>query len=91
MNLQWMYAYFNPFVTFQMRADSDASFDQNIKDEEEHLTLFTEARGTLPVFPPNDRLHLLANIPPPPEIWEPVSATLNNVCHLFTSINLDAN
>ena len=89
-------------ITFQLHADHDTSFYERIKDEQERLNLVTDVRGNVPAInppsPPNERLELLADIalhnarnvgPPQQPIWEPVTATVTNVCHFFTSLNLE--
>ena len=44
-------------ASFQMRVESDASFNEKMKDEHEISMLAADTRGILPVFQTNDRLH----------------------------------
>ena len=89
-------------ITFQMNAEHDTTMFEKIKDEEERLQIEKDVRGSIPSMNPSQRsdsnLELLATIalqneratrPPPPPAWEPVTATVTNVCHFFTSINLE--
>ena len=85
---------------FQMHAETDAAFNERMKDDHEISSLAADTRGNLPpVFQASDRLQMLATValdnatnamPETPVIWEPVAVTVSNVCHIFTSFDMAA-
>ena len=50
-------------ASFQMRAETDASFNERMKDDHEISLLASDTRGILPpVFQTSDRLQMLATV-----------------------------